>query len=46
MSMSKVGTKKEVGAEAMRSRNLIQSISNTEHSLAPFYTYAWYLATQ
>ena len=32
--MSKVGTKKVVGAEAMRSRNLSQSVSNMKHSLA------------
>ena len=34
MSMSNVGTKKEVGAEAMRSRNLIRSVNDMKRSLA------------
>ena len=35
MSISNVGTKKEVGTEAMRSRNLIQSISDMRHGVTP-----------
>jgi len=30
--MSRVGTKKVVGAEAMRSRNLIRRVSDTRHN--------------
>ena len=32
MSMSRVGTKKEVGAEAIRSRNLVPRVSHTKLS--------------
>jgi len=35
MSMSRVGTKKEVGAEAMRSRNLVQRVSDIKRYLPP-----------
>jgi hypothetical protein len=35
MSMSRVGTKKEVGAEAMRSRNLVPRVSEMRHISPP-----------
>lgn len=36
MSISKVGTKKEVGAEAIRSRNLVQGVNDMECYHLPF----------
>lgn len=33
MSISRVGTKKEVGADAMRSRNLVWCVSDVKHYL-------------